>query len=55
MASFSIKPVHSLLAALVLLAIATLFFFFNTTESNEKKQADTSEGAGIFHSPLLCS
>jgi hypothetical protein len=49
------KPVHPLLAALVLLAISLLFFFWSNPVSMENKHTETSEeGAGSYHSPLLC-
>ncbi|MES2002935.1 MAG: hypothetical protein V4450_00335 [Bacteroidota bacterium] len=54
LATPSIKPVHPLLAAFVLLAIATLLFFFSKPVSVETRQMETSEGAGLFHSPLMC-
>ncbi len=50
-----IKPVHPLLAALVLLAISLLFFFWSNPVSLENNHTETSEeGAGSYHSPLLC-
>lgn len=49
------KPVHPLLAALVLLAIALLLLFWSNPVSFEMKPGETSEGgAGSYHSPLLC-
>jgi hypothetical protein len=50
-----IKPVYPLLAALVLLAISLLFFFWSKPVSLEQRHTETSEdGAGSYHSPLLC-
>jgi hypothetical protein len=49
-----IKPVHTLLAAVVLLAMAIMLFFYSIPVSVEKKGYETSEGAGSFHSPLMC-
>lgn len=51
---FPIKPVHALLAAFVLLAIATVLFFYSKPVTAENSHYETSEGAGSFHSPLMC-
>jgi hypothetical protein len=51
---FHIKPVHTLLAAFALLAIATLLFFYSKPVPVENRHSETSEGAGSFHSPLMC-
>ncbi|MES2374592.1 MAG: hypothetical protein V4557_18595 [Bacteroidota bacterium] len=51
---FHIKPVHTLLAAFALLAIAVMLFFYNNPVAAENRHSDTSEGAGAFHSPLMC-
>ena len=52
--SFPIKPVHTLLVAFALLAIAVILFFCSIPVSYEDRHPETSEGAGFFHSPLMC-
>jgi hypothetical protein len=51
---FHIKPVHTLLAAFALLAIASILFFYSKSVTVENTHSETSEGAGSFHSPLIC-
>jgi len=49
-----IKPFHPLLVAFVLLAIAMIFFFCSKPLSAENTGYETSDGAGAFHTPLMC-
>lgn len=49
-----IKPVHTLLAVFVLLAMAIVLFLCSRQVLMEKSYHETSEGAGSFHSPLIC-
>ncbi len=51
---FHIKPVHTLLAAFALLAIASMLFFYSKSVSAENSHSETSEGTGSFYSPLMC-
>lgn len=51
---FHIKPVHTLLAASALLAIAVMLFFYSNRVPVENMHSETSEGVGPFYSPLMC-
>jgi hypothetical protein len=49
-----LKPVHTLLAVFVLLVVAILLFSYSKPVSVNKIRSEASEGAGSFHSPLMC-